>query len=139
MCLTRLVPYFEESLFRTHLLHIYGCGSACAETHVGDPPVHAKDTIGEFYNEVKLCIEQLYKEGLEVFDSDLSEQQVQWPWNSSYVSELVVVDSPDTAETAIDLITTQGEGANPINPEDSTTGILAHFFRFEEIVCQKDW
>ena len=105
------------------------------ETWLGeDETQYAENTIGEFYDEVKACIDFLPD---TIFDSATLKYQVTWPWDgSSYVGYLIKVDSPFKAKLAIDQIVIQGEGATPLHPNSSVFGEYAHFYRFEEIVCQ---
>ena len=65
--------------------------------------------------------------------------QVQWPWpiNDSSFEKVHTVTNAESANKAIDEIIEQGEGANPYNPTYDDVGDLAHFYKFEEIVCQK--
>ena len=134
-----VLPNLYISLKRASLQHIYYTFMGIetpAETLVVDPPVQSSDTIGEFYDEIKMCINQLYDEGIQVFNPDRNDLQVQWPWNSSDVGELMIVDSLESALQTIDQIVTQGEGASLMSPIDLSTNTLAHFYRLEEIVCQ---
>lgn len=88
------------------------------------------NTIGQFYTEIKDCIGFL---GDSVFIQNRKAKQLIWP------AVNVVTDVP-TANTAIDIITHQGEGAAPIDPRQASKGSpneLAHFYEFEEIVCQR--
>ena len=93
-------------------------------------PVIFNDTIGQFYEEIKNCIGLL---GDSIFIPNATDKQLVWPFVNA------VIDTR-TANTAIDIITHQGEGAAPINPRQVSNGSLhelAHFYVFEEIVCQR--
>ena len=85
------------------------------------------NTIGQFYTETKDCIGFL---GDTIFIQNKTDKQLIWPAVNA------VIDVP-TANTAIDIITHQGEGASPIDPSNGSLHELAHFYEFEEIVCQR--
>ena len=136
-----VLPDLYVTLKKASLLHIYYTFmgvEAPAFTEGSSPPVHAEDTIGQFYDEIKTCIDYLYSGGNEVFSSDTSDQ-VPWPWNSTVeeIGSLVIVTDKDSALEAVEQVITQGEGAGELNAQEISKGQLPHFFRFEEIVCQK--
>lgn len=81
-------------------------------------------TIGEFYEAVVQLINDL---GESVFTGDPTRQVTGW-----FASDqLFAVDSVATAEKAIEVIVTQGEGTKT-SPVGGPSG-LAHYYRFEEI------
>lgn len=84
-------------------------------------------TIGRFYNEIQRCIES---DKLEDKDFQVSEQQVKWSWK-----DLVFVNSKETARKGIEMIVSQGEGTGLLSPLDFERDSVAHFYKFEEIVC----
>ena len=93
-------------------------------------PMMFNDTIGQFYTEIKDCIELL---GDSIFIPNTTDKQLMWPSVNTVIDTL-------TANTAIDVIMHQGEGAAPIDPRQASNGSLhelAHFYEFEEIVCQR--
>lgn len=92
-------------------------------------------TIGAFYKEISDCITIL---GNSIFDRRKLDRQVHWPWDpTDKVGSLVLVTDSASAEKGINVIMTQGEGADPLNPKDAAGHTLAHFFKFEEIFCKR--
>ena len=93
-------------------------------------------TIGAFYDEISDCIRELDDRGENIFTGDLSNQ-IYWPWQmSNSTGKLFSVYNVETALAAIVQIKTQGEGADSVNPDQIRTGTIAHFFKFEEVVCE---
>lgn len=136
-----VLPNLTVSLKKFDLLHVYNNFMAIetpALTFVGRPePEYTLNTIGQLYKEIKLCLKIL---GEDIYPPGTEEKQVQWPWQvpaDTNVGSVYIVTSFESAKAGIDQIVEQGEGANPFNPNDSITGQYAHFYRFEEIVCQK--
>jgi hypothetical protein len=81
-------------------------------------------TIGEFYEAVSQLIADL---GESIFTGDPNRQVTGW-----FGPDLLFpIDSIATAQKAIQIIVTQGEGT-PTDPSGGPTG-LAHYYRFEEI------
>ena len=65
---------------------------------------------------------------------------MRWPWplqDNSRVGQLHRVRNVSTAIDGINEIIEQGEGTDPLNPDDFVAGQLAHYYRFQEIVCGK--
>ena len=61
-----------------------------------------------------------------------------WPWDATKaVGAVIPVTDLASAKEAIDVIISQGEGASILNPDQIGSDTLAHFFKFEEIVCQR--
>ena len=86
------------------------------------------DTIGQFYAEIRHCINML---GDDIFvGGGRPDLQVQWPWkiSDSSFGEVHTVTNVESANEAIDEIVEQGEGANPYNPTYDNVGDLAHFY-----------
>ena len=99
------------------------------------PIINNETTVGAFYDEIKRCINLL---GDRIFNPFSVARQVEWPGaKTKDVGTIVKITDSASAKRAIDLITSQGEGAGILNPEDLQSNNLAHFFRFEEIVCQR--
>ena len=88
-------------------------------------------TISQFYLEIDHC---LYTLRNSIFVSGSEEKQVEWPWGKQ-VGTLYKVTDWVSARKAINEIIEQGEGAR-LGPLDPSTDQYAHFYRFEEIVCQ---
>ena len=88
-------------------------------------------TISQFYIEIDHCLHTL---GDTIFVNGSEEKQVEWPWGQQ-VGTLYKVTDWDSAHKGINEIIEQGEGAR-FGPLDPSTDQYAHFYRFEEIVCQ---
>ena len=84
-------------------------------------------TIGEFYKAVSDKITAL---GPAAFKGDFSHEVIANQWFDK--DELFLIDGPESANNAINIIVEQGEGTttSPLDPE----GAPAHYYRFEEIV-----
>ena len=99
-------------------------------------PIIFNDTIGQFYQEISKCITRL---GDSIFEQSQTEKQIMWPWNAPTVGFVNVISNATSALLAIQSITDQGEGTNPVNPTQGNSTIIenkmAHFYSFEEIVC----
>ena len=93
-------------------------------------------TIGQVYKEIaSLCLSHL---GDEIFQGHV-KRQLRWPWKvEETVGELFIVTDLASAMKAIQQIVDQGEGTISLNPETGIPGELAHFYKFEEIVCQRN-
>ena len=91
------------------------------------------NTIAEFYMEIKSC---LYTLRDTIFVSGSEKRQVKWTWGVNDGTLYTVTDWK-SADKAINEIIEQGEGAR-FGPLDPSTDQYAHFFRFEEIVCQHE-
>ena len=91
-------------------------------------------TIGQFYEEISACLSHL---GDNIFQVNI-ERQLKWPWKiEKTVGKLYIVTDTTSAKKAIKQIIDQGEGAGPLHPETEIPGQFAHFYKFEEIVCQR--
>ena len=89
-------------------------------------------TIGMFYKEIESCIDTL---GDGIFVEPNVNKQVEWPWHNG-LGTVYIVNDTNSAGNGIDEIIEQGEGAAFLNPNQIDTGLYAHFYRFEELVCQ---
>ena len=100
-------------------------------------PELANNTIGQFYNEIEECIETL---GNDIFKEGAEQLQVNWPWPllPNTVGKVHIVTDVNSSKAGIDEIVKQGEGSSPIDPNyDPKTDQLAHYYRFQEIVCRR--
>ena len=106
------------------------------EVALDDPEYH-RNTIGQFYGFIKKTLNRLYKdEGEDIFFPNRFGDEVSWPeYSSSYPGTLYRVIDINSARQAITQIMDQGEGTGPINPSSGLGDQLAHYYRFEEIVC----
>ena len=100
-------------------------------------PIVFNNTIGQFYKEISDCIDFL---GNDIFVPTEAQKQVVWPWVDSSISGGThIITDTTTAKKAISEIIEQGEGASPFNPTVNHDPIsehnIAHFYKFEEIVC----
>ena len=136
-----VLPRLRVTLEKASLIHIYKVFMGIEvphDTSVDMPKPHiSNDTIGQFYAEIKYCIDRL---GDDIFvGGGRPDLQVQWPWpiNDSSFGKVHTVTDVKSANNAIKEIVEQGEGANPYDPTYDDVGDLAHFYKFEEIVCQK--
>ena len=95
-------------------------------------------TIGMFYREIESCINSLANH-TNIFKEPKEEDQVKWPWEGieHKVGTVHVINDTNSAIKAIYEIIEQGEGANSLDPKQIDTGMYAHFYQFEELVCQK--
>ena len=133
-----VLPNLHVNLTKLSLEHVYNVFMGIevpAETSVGGGgPVYANNTIGQFYEEISECFNSLPN---DTIDPSSVSKQVAWPWNGTdYVGNLIKVHNLETANLAIEQIINEGEGASPLNPNSDFDGKYAHFYRFEEIVCQ---
>ena len=100
-------------------------------------PVLSNHTIAQFYFEIRDCIQTL---GDTIFQPESEELQVSWPWplqENNPVGEVHIVTDVSTATDGINEIIEQGEGTDLLNPGDLDGGQIAHYYRFQEIVCGK--
>jgi hypothetical protein len=87
-------------------------------------------TIGDFYAALEAKLREL---GQRAFIGDFRKEMVSSTWFAP--DELFVIDGPDSASAAIEVIVKQGEGSpkSPLGPHDEP----AHYYRFEQIVRGK--
>ena len=130
-------PNLNLTLERASLEHIRNVFMAVEFPHEMTVDLNHTDvknaTIGHFYMQMSNCISQLTERGENLFSNASMSKQVQWPWNNNY-GVLHIVNDSASAMNAIKEIIEQGEGTNPIDPEDEGNQ-LAHFYKFEEILC----
>lgn len=97
-------------------------------------PLPAYDTIGEFYDAIEAGIAQLSQQSPPAIDFGAgADRQV-----SGIFKDDLAVTSQQTADQALDLIISQGEGTSATDPDDSE-GDLAHYFKFSEIAQHPRW
>ena len=136
-----VMPGLTVTLEKLSLAHIHDKFMAIElpqKTLVGGSISSDSFTIGAFYNEIIHCIDKLYGQGKEIFYASTVDRQVKWPWDPAIEVGPVnpVVDSL-SAKKAIKWIRSQGEGAGIMLPKDIENRTYSHFFKFEEIVCQR--
>ena len=135
-----VLPNLPVSLRKFDLQHVYYTMLAIeipTVTLLPEPHFHL-NTIGQFYNEISKCIKFLTSHGEEIFDESTVEYQVKWPWKEpDDLGKVYPINDTESALKGIEQITEQGEGKSPINPDQIGTGKYGHFYRFEEIVCQR--
>ena len=137
-----VLPLLQVTLERFSLGHAYRVFLGIElpqSSFVAYPPLadtmRTMHTIGTFYDEIKFCVDHL---GDKVFDPATLDLQVKWPWvPTDEQGGVVPVTDSDSAKRAIDNIMSQGEGASVLDPTQVGSHTLAHFFKFEEIVCQR--
>ena len=132
------LPQLEITLKRASLEHIHDVFMAIEYPHevVNKGNSHYKlYTIGNLYSEVKQCLKTL---GDGVFYTNRTALQIRWPWRTNNYGRVFVVRDLASALEAIEEIVEQGEGAQPGDPHSYMTSNLAHYFRFQEIVCQQE-
>ena len=134
-----VLPNLNVTLKRASRRHIYDVFMGVEfphETEVArNTPEFMNSTIGQFYMQVNNCISELSDNGVNIFTESSASRQVQWPWPNTY-GTLHIVRDVTTAMDAIREITEQGEGTSPTDP-DVTGDELAHFYKYEEIVCRR--
>ena len=131
-----VLPGLTVHLDKLNISHIHDVFMAIevpSDTAVGGI-IHVNNlTIGGFYDEILDCIEIL---GNEIFDPSTENKQVKWPWKTTAeLGKVPLIVDVDSAKAGIKEIKAQGEGAGPLDPDALTGDSLAHFFKFEEVVC----
>ena len=132
------LPQLEISLKRASLEHIHDIFMAIEYPHevINKGYSHYNVyTIGNLYSEVKQCLKSL---GDSLFYTNRTALQIRWPWRTNNYGRVFVVRDLASALEAIEEIVEQGEGALPGDPHSYMTSNLAHYFRFQEIVCQRE-
>ena len=132
-----VLPNLQIDLKKLSLEHVYNVFMGIEVPTLiwkGDKRYFHDNTIGEFYEEILLCLDWLSLKHDDIINSSTVFKQVTWPWKRKDV-ELIKVDNVLKANEAIAQIIIQGEGFMLL-PNSSLDGNYAHFFRFEEIVCQ---
>jgi hypothetical protein len=128
-----------ERASRSHIQKVFMGVEFPHNTSVArDRPLITNSTIGQFYSQILHCMQELIKQGHDIFNESRPQLQVKWPWDNQY-GQVYIVQNLSIAEKAINEIIEQGEGASPIDPTTNASDILslAHFYRFAEIVCGK--
>jgi len=134
-----VLPGLDVSLEKFNLRHVYDT-MMVIETPIStlvaqsrpDPEITLY-TMGQLYKEISLCTHIL---GDSIFDPTTAEHQVQWPWTEpDSVGTVHIITDGESARNGIDQIIEQGEDL--LNPNHIVTGQYSHFYRFEEIVCQR--
>ena len=133
------LPQLQVSLKRASLQHIHNVFMAIEYPHMVANKGHSKSelhtlTIGKLYSEVKHCLETL---GDTVFYANHTILQIHWLWNTNEYGTVFVVKDLASALRVIEEIVEQGEGTQPGDPRSYEPCDLAHYFRFQEIVCQR--
>ena len=135
-----VLPGLYVSLQKFNLKHVYDTMMAIEVpeiTCVATPHCHTESTlhtIDQFYKEISSCIDDLNG---SIFDPETEKHQVKWPWpEQKNLGHVYIINDSESAQDGIRQIVEQGEGQNPLNPEDIATSCYGHFYRFEEIVCQ---
>jgi hypothetical protein len=107
------------------------------EVEPGGPVEPHSLTIEWFYGELKRSLKRLAAEGKITF-GNAGKQLARWPGSEGKAEtkelDLRVISGIDAALAAIDMITEQGAGIDPTDP-DTEAGELAHYFKFAEIVA----
>ena len=135
-----VVPHLHITLQKASRMHVHKVFMGIEVPHnttVDQPhPEIFNNTIGQFYKEIEACIDELTRLNIKIFDESKVKEQVEWPWDAPTVGKVYVITDATSAKAAINEIITQGEGAGPPDPTVGSSNQLAHFYRFEEIVCQ---
>ena len=105
-----------------------------SETNVDlDHPEFHNNTIGVFYKYINKTLNDVYaQKGDAIFCQECFKNEVKW---SHAPGTLYNVTDITSAHKAIEEIVEQGEGAGPIDPTSGLGDELAHYYKFEEIVC----
>ena len=134
-----VLPNLTITLKKASLEHIHNVFMGIEVPHnISDDSAQFdifNNTIGQFYDEIRSCIHNLSMTGNNIFDKSTVKDQVQWPWDAPTGGKVYKIENATSAEAAINEIILQGEGAGPHDPTVGKPGELAHFYKFEEIVC----
>ena len=134
-----VLPQLTVSLKKASLDHIYSVFMAIEYPHkvmdaqLGVSAVHSH-TIGQLYSEIGKC---LHTHGDVIFYPNRTSLQVKWPYSNEY-GKVYTVHDLATAIEALKEITEQREGMQPGDPFGYERNDLAHFFKFQEIVCGRE-
>ena len=122
-----------KKLTREHVYTTFMGVEVPQESFVGFPPIiNNFFTIGAFYNETRTCMNEL---GNSIFDPSTADKQLKYNFNQN-IGTLHTITNISIANEAITEIVEQGEGESSLNPNQTDTGSYAHFYQFEEIVCE---
>ena len=133
------LPHLTVSLKKASLEHIYDTLMAIEFPHkvvnvqYGTYESYSH-TIGQLYHEMRKC---LHFHGDSIFYPNRTSLQVKWPYTNDY-GDVYVVHNLATGLKAIEEIVEQGEGVQPGDPHGYARHELAHFFKFQEIVCGRE-
>ena len=109
------------------------------ETNVAlNQTMYTNNTIGDFYASINMTLNQIYERyGQSIFCDPENCTQVEWSNAPADTGGgiLYIVNNITTAHAAINQIVTQGEGVGPFDPTEGLGDELAHYYKFEEIVC----
>lgn len=83
-------------------------------------------TIGMFYKEIEHCI--------KILAGDIFKEP---NINKNNLGTVHIITDTDSALEGMNEIIEQGEGAGYLNPNQIDTGMYAHYYRFEELVCKR--
>ena len=134
-----VLPNLAVSLQRASITHINKVFMAIEYPHEifnmhDKVDIVHKQTIGQLYHDIGNC---LTKHGDWIFYPNSTLFQINWPYGNDYGHVYIVKDLA-TAVKAIDEIIEQGEGMQPGDPRSYRRDDLAHFFKFQEIVCGRE-
>ena len=134
-----VLPHLTISLKKASLEHIHSILMAIEYPHKVVNTQYGmyenySYTIGQLYHEMRKC---LYFHGDSIFYPNRTSLQVNWPYNNDY-GDVYIVHDLATGLKAIEEIVEQGEGMQPGDPHGYARHELAHFFKFQEIVCGRE-
>ena len=130
-----IFPGLNITLKKASREHIYEVFMALEHPHLAvEGNSSARSSIGDLYDQILRCMEFLQDKGQNIFSNPRTERQIPWTQETEYM-QLYIIRNLEDAQAAISIIREQGEGATPVNPTFSDSSDLAHFYKFEEIVC----
>ena len=134
-----VLPNLVVSLQKASLTHIHKVFMAIEYPHEifnmhDKVDIIHKQTIGQFYHDIRNC---LTKYGDRIFYPNSTLFQIDWPYSNDY-GHVYIIKDLTSAVKAIDEIIEQGEGMQPGDPRSYRRDDLAHFFKFQEIVCGRE-
>ena len=124
-----VLPGLRVSIERLSLEHVYMVFMAIEVPHrsfVANPPILKEmNTVSALYAEIVDCIELL---GDDIFNASTVDHQVLWPWTMERATGRII---PITnVDSAIDIITSQGEGADLLDPNETHLHISSSLRRW---------
>ena len=133
-----VLPNLTVTLEKASIEHVRNVFMGVEFPHMTDVAINhtiiTNSTIGQFYKHMERCLENLENRHSGLFSDHYTSKQIQWPWNNTY-GKLYLITDLTSAKNAIHEICDQGEGASPVDPYYDSESKLAHFYKFEEIVC----
>ena len=131
-----VLPHLSISLKRASLDQLHSTLMAIEYPHKVVNAQYGTDenflhTIGQLYHELQNC---LRFHGDSIFYPNRTSLQVRWPYSNDY-GDVYIVHDLATGLRATEEIIEQGEGVQPGDPHGYARHELAHFFKFQEIVC----